>query len=230
MIPPLIVRTCLEQQIDIIAITDHNTTRNIVSVQKAAQSTPLLVLPGMEIQTVEEVHLLCIFPSMDAAEVWQVIVDKELPDIPNDADHFGEQYIVDETGDFIRNEPKLLINSTHLNIEEIVRQVHQLGGLVIPAHVDRKAYGMIANLGFIPPDLPFDAIEISRNIELEKAQEQIRFINNFPIIKGGDAHRLNELVGFNSFLLDHPSFNEVKKAFKSDEGRSFKVDNLQPIR
>ena len=196
MIPPLIVRSCLEKQIDVIAITDHNTTRNIVSVQKAAQGTPLLVLPGMEIQTVEEVHLLCIFPSMDAAEVWQVIVDKELPDIPNDADHFGEQYIVDETGDFIRNEPKLLINSTHLNIEEIVRQVHQLGGLVIPAHVDRKAYGIIANLGFIPPDLPFDAIEISRNIELEKAQEQIRFINNFPIIKGGDAHRLNELVGF----------------------------------
>jgi hypothetical protein len=167
---------------------------------------------------------------MEAAEVWQVIVDKELPEIPNDAEHFGEQYIVDETGDFIRNEPKLLINSTHLIIEEIVRQVQQLGGLAIPAHVDRKAYGMIANLGFIPPDLPFDAIEISRNIELEKAKEQIRFIDHFPIIKGGDAHRLNELMGFNSFQLDHPSFNEVKKALQGIEGRNFKVDNLQPIR
>jgi PHP family Zn ribbon phosphoesterase len=229
MIPPLIVHTCLEQGIDLIAVTDHNSTHNIEAVQKAAKGTTLTVLAGMEIQTNDEVHSLCLFSDLDVAHEWQIIVEKALPEIPNDAEHFGEQLIVDETGDFIRRENRLLINSTRMSLADALEQVHRLNGLFIPAHVDRKAYGMIPILGFIPEDMNFDAIEISRNITLERARKEISQLVNFPILRGGDAHRLNEILGCNTFLIEQPTLEELRQALNHENERGFKTDNLQPI-
>ena len=101
MIPPLIVRRALELGLDLIAITDHNATHNIEAVQRAAAGTPLIVWPGMEVQTREEVHLLCLFDDNAAAFAWQQRVDAALPPRLNDAEHFGGQFVVDETGEFI---------------------------------------------------------------------------------------------------------------------------------
>src|SRR5512141_848639 len=104
MIPPLIVQRALENNIDLIAITDHNASANVRAVQKAAGSTDLIVLAGMEVQSREDVHLLTLFETLDALEAWQEQVDNALPNLPNDPDYFGEQFIVDETGEFIRSE------------------------------------------------------------------------------------------------------------------------------
>src|SRR5689334_21453276 len=116
MIPPLIVQQALEKKLDLIAITDHNSSANVRAVQKAAQGTSLTVMPGMEVQSREDVHLLTLFETLDALEAWQAQVDTALPNLPNDTEYFGEQFIVDDTGEFIRSEPRLLLNSTDFSI------------------------------------------------------------------------------------------------------------------
>jgi len=139
MIPPLIVQTAIAQKINLIAITDHNASSNVASVMKAAQGETLTVLPGMELQTKEEVHVLCIFDTLEQLAGLQNLVNQTLPDVPNNIEYFGEQFVVDHTGDFIRRKEQLLINSTKLSIEEAEDAVHNLEGLFIPAHVDRQA-------------------------------------------------------------------------------------------
>ncbi|MEA5079763.1 MAG: PHP domain-containing protein [Anaerolineaceae bacterium] len=223
MIPPLIVQQALENHIDIIAITDHNATANIRAVQKAAQGSGLVVLPGMELQTVEEVHSLCIFEDTSQAEVFQKIVSQALPPLKNDPEHFGEQFIVDETGDFIRREDQLLILSTEMSLSQAWRFVNEMGGIFIPAHVNRKAFGLLENLGFIPQDIPLPAVEISRHLQSGEAVQKFPQLFGYTLLKGGDAHRLDELAGFNEFTLAEPTFAEIKLAIQSFEGRSIKI-------
>src|SRR5574338_399449 len=119
MIPPLIVQTALEQKIDLIAITDHNASANVGAVQKAAAGTALTVLPGMEVQSREDVHLLTLFETLEALQAWQAEVDRSLPDFPNQPDFFGEQFVVDETEEFIRSEPRVLLTSTSFSIDDL---------------------------------------------------------------------------------------------------------------
>lgn len=223
MIPPLIVQQALENKIDIIAITDHNATANIRAVQKAAQGTGLIVLPGVELQTVEEVHSLCIFEDTSQAEVFQKIVSQALPPLKNDPEHFGEQFVVDETGDFIRREDQLLILSTEMSLSQAWRFVNEMGGIFLPAHVNRKAFGLLENLGFIPQDIPLPAVEISRHLKSDEAIQKFPQLFGYTLLKGGDAHRLDELAGFNQFSLVAPTFAEIKMAIHSFEGRSVKI-------
>jgi len=141
MIPPLIVQTALEKNIDMIAITDHNSTKNVEAVYRAAETTPLVIIPGVEIQTKEEVHSICLFPDLGTLRDFQTILDQTLPDAPNKADFFGEQYIIDETGDFIAYETRLLMNSLELSLTEAFQEVEKRNGLIFPAHIDRKWQG-----------------------------------------------------------------------------------------
>lgn len=223
MIPPLIVESALDLGITLIAITDHNASANIQAVQKAAENTPLIVLPGMEIQTREDVHSLCLFDSLNQIEQFQKIVNFTLPKIKNQPEHFGSQFVVDETGDFIREEDNLLISSSSLSLNEAWKIVADLQGLFIPAHINRKSYGLIESLGFIPKDIPFEAVEISRHISPQQARQTIPGIGNIPIIQNGDAHRLNELLGTLYFELERPSISEIKISLLSNFGRSYRV-------
>jgi PHP family Zn ribbon phosphoesterase len=220
MIPPLIVQEALDRHIDIIAITDHNASANVRAVQKAAAGSDLVVLPGMEVQTREEVHVLCLFDGLEALEIWQSVLDAALPDLPNDAEYFGEQFVVDETGEFIRSETRLLISSTSLSIEDVWKQASQLGGLVIPAHVDRQAFGLLANLGFVPPDINVDALEISRHLVPENAVQKYPQLRGFHLIQSGDAHRLEEILGHNEFIVEAPTLAEIRLALKAQDGRA----------
>jgi len=146
MIPPLIVRKALKCDLDLIAITDHNASENAGAVMRAAQGTSLTVLPGMELQTREEVHCLCLFDTVEQLWELQKLVDKALPDIPNNIVFFGEQFIVDHTGAFIKQKDTLLLNSTQLSFEEAYQAVTNLDGLFIPAHVTRQVFGLIPHL------------------------------------------------------------------------------------
>ena len=223
MIPPLIVQQAIENQINIIAITDHNATANIRAVQKAALGTKLTVLAGMELQTIEEVHSLCLFEDVSQAEIFQKIVSQALPPIKNQPEHFGEQFVVDETGDFICREEQLLIASTDITLSQAWRFVTELGGLFIPAHVNRKAFGLIENLGFIPTDIPLLAVEISRHLNSHAATSQFPQLEGFTLLKGGDAHRLDEFLGANEFFIEAPSIKEIKLALSSQKGRNIRI-------
>ena len=223
MIPPLIVEEALARGIEIIAITDHNATANIEAVQKAAARTNLVVLAGMELQSIEEVHSLCLFESVELAKEFQGYVSRALPQIKNQPEHFGEQFVVDETGEFIRREDQLLLVSASLALNQAWKLVDELGGLFIPAHVNRKAFGLFENLGFLPLDIPLPTVEISRHLNSRDAVTQFPQLAGRQLVKGGDAHRLEELAGFNEFYLAAPTFAEIKKAISRNEERSVKI-------
>ncbi|MCC6146095.1 MAG: PHP domain-containing protein [Anaerolineaceae bacterium] len=221
MIPPLIVREALEFGIQLIAITDHNTTKNIAAVQKAAAGTELVVLPGMELQTREEVHVLCLFDTLEQTQDFQKEVDIALPVIPNRPDYFGEQFVVDETGDFIESEDRLLLTSTKLSLRQAWEKVEQLGGLFIPAHVNRKTFGLLENLGLVPDDFPILTLEISRHITPAKAVVEFPQLKGYPLIQNGDVHGLDEFLGSNEYFLANATTEELRKAIQGKENRSF---------
>jgi hypothetical protein len=161
MIPPLIVRRALELGLGLIGITDHNCAANAAAVVEAARGTGLTVLPGMEVQTREEVHLICLFDTLDQVEDWQRTVDAALPGLPNREAYFGAQYVVDTSGAHRYTEERLLATSTSLSLEQVAAGVQSSGGICIPAHIDRPSYSILSNLGFVPQDLPVTGLEIS---------------------------------------------------------------------
>jgi PHP family Zn ribbon phosphoesterase len=223
MIPPLIVQEALAQGIGLIAITDHNATANFKAVKKAAKDTGLAVMPGMELQTREEVHVLCLFEDEDQLEEWQKLVESTLPNIENDTEHFGEQFVVDETGEFIRRETQLLLTSSNLSINEAWNRVAALGGMMIPAHVNRTAFGVIANLGFIPTDIQIEALEISRHIQPDQAKKTFPQIDGYPLIQSGDVHRLDEFLGTTVFEIATPTISELRMAFTHLDNRTCNI-------
>lgn len=224
MIPPLIVQEALEHGIELIAITDHNASENVAAVQKAAAGTSLTVLPGMEVQTQEDVHLLCLFEHIEQLLAWQKTVDAALPPQPNRADYFGEQFVVDETGEYIRTEERLLLASTSLSIEDVFQQVGRLGGLVIPAHVERTTFGLLATLGLISTAWGVEALEVSRRISPEAAREKYPVLRPYPLMQNGDVHRLDEFLGSLVFQIERPTLDEIHMAIHQRAGRSFTVE------
>lgn len=223
MIPPLIVDEALSRGIQWIAITDHNASANIEAVINAAKDTKLVVTPGMEVQTQEEIHSLCLFDTLDQIYAFQQFVNVKLPPLENQPDFFGEQLVVDENGDFIRKETRLLLNSAAISIREAWEKVQELHGLLIPAHIDRKAFGMIANLGLIPIDTPIEALEISRHLSPAAARSAFPQIGQIPLIRSGDAHRLEEFLGVNQLQVETPCVSELRKALAGLEDRSLTI-------
>ncbi|MBE0672402.1 MAG: PHP domain-containing protein [Anaerolineales bacterium] len=227
MIPPLIVQEALKYKIDIIAITDHNASANVHAVQKAAHGTSLKVLAGMEVQSREEVHLLCLFENLNELAIWQSMVDEALPEMQNNADLFGEQYVVDESGELIHIEPRMLLTSVHFSIDEIFKQVNALGGLVIPAHVNRSSNGLFPTLGLLSDKWPILALEISRHLTPEKAINIFPAIQGIPLIQSGDVHQLDQFLGTTIFTLAKPTIEEIRMAFKGENGRNVYIQPKQ---
>lgn len=215
MIPPLIVRRALELGLNLIAVTDHNAAANCAAVMQAAEGTGLVVLPGMEVQTAEEVHMLCLFETLEQALTWQGIVFDHLPDLLNNEDVFGGQYVVDRAGDYIRTEGRLLATSTDLALEDAARRVAALGGLPIPAHIDRPMFSLIANLGFVPPNLPVPALEIFRLTEPAALMTDHPEVARYPLVRDSDAHQLSDMRKSISFPANHASFQALTQAIMS---------------
>ena len=221
MIPPLIVQEALQLGLNLIAVTDHNATANAAAVMQAAKGTGLMVLPGMEVQTREEVHMLCLFDTLEQTAEWQARVDALLPKTPNNVDFFGEQFVVDATGEFIRREERLLINSVAIGLESAAEMVRSLGGLAIPAHVDRKANGLLANLGLVPEG--FDALEISRHITPSEAIERYPQLRGHPLIQSGDVHLLDGFLGNVELIMESPQIAELNLAIKGLNERKLSI-------
>ena len=225
MIPPLIIQAAQDKGINLLAITDHNSTANIAAVQEAAVGSGIAVLPGMELQTKEEVHLLCLFDTLEQAAALQQTIDPLLPQVQNDPEHFGEQFIVDATGDFLRSETRLLLTSANISLDHAVARVKELGGIAIPAHIDRKAYGLLTMLGFFPPEVPFDAVEISRFTTAEILSEKYSSIKKYPVIQSGDVHRLDEFLGKCIFQMELPDISNIRYSFQGMKSFGFHLDD-----
>ena len=223
MIPPLIVQRALALRLDWIAITDHNSAGNVGAVVAAAEGTGLAVTPGMEVESREEVHLVCLFDTVEQAEAWGALVAAHLPARRNDERFFGAQFVVDADGDYVRTEEQLLLTSTDLSVEEIVGEIAGLGGVVIPAHVDRPANSLLVNLGFVPPELPVAGLEISRWTTSAGFRQAHPELEGYGLVCSGDAHRLSELVRRTVVVSRETTVAELARALRGEGDLSVTV-------
>ncbi|MBC7324548.1 MAG: phosphoesterase, partial [Moorella sp. (in: Bacteria)] len=138
----------------------------------------------------EDVHLICLFNTAEAALAWQEEVYRHLPAHENREEYFGPQILFDSAGREIGREKRLLLASTDLGVEEVAGEVNARGGLCLPAHVDRPAYSLLANLGLIPPGLPVAALELGL-FTPEVARRQFPCLVGWPLVASSDAHYLN---------------------------------------
>jgi hypothetical protein len=224
MIPPLIVRRARELGLNLLAVTDHNTAENAGAVMRAAQGTGIVVLPGMEVQTREEAHILALFDRLEQVLEWQRVVYQHLPPLKNREETFGAQFVVDETGDLLAVNDRLLLTATDLSLERVVAGIRSLGGLAIAAHVDRPSYSVLANLGFIPPDLPLDAIELSQRVEPGAWLAAHPGLERWPVVRSSDAHRLAEMRGGIRLQLSEPTVAGIREALQCGGSRLQWID------
>jgi len=225
MSPHAIVERVHHTDLDIIAICDHNSSENVAATRKVSLNTDLVVLAGIEIASKEEVHILGLFDGEDETLKVQEMVYRHLPG-ENDERTFGYQVVVNEKEEVVRFNKKLLIGATTISLEEVVALIHSFNGLAIASHVDRDAYSIIGQLGFIPKGLALDALELSPRIGIVEAREKFPQIIDYPLVTSSDAHTLDD-IGKSStiFSMEEVSIAEMSMALKGKEGR--KVVSLQ---
>ena len=189
MTPNNIINMAQLKGLDAIAITDHNSALNVRSCCECGKKAGLIVLPGMEIETAEEVHLVALFSDIDKAEELGDIVLQKLPPIKNREDIFGVQSVLNTEDEVICTVDKLLSTATSLSLREAVNAICDLGGVAIPAHVDKSSYSIISNLGFIPGDFDFSTLEI-KFPDKKDCFLETHDLRGFNIIHNSDAHFL----------------------------------------
>lgn len=213
MTPDHIIEVALRNGIDIIGITDHNSTRHCKLAEHYSKNRDIFVLCGAEVTTKEEAHCLAFFPTHELLDQFQAFIEIHLPNIPNNPDFFGDQVQIDEEMNIIYEEPRLLTSGLDVSIEKIEQEVHRLQGMFIPAHIDKQKTSVISQLGFIPFDLDYEAVEISQNTTKEAMILQHKYLKSKPFIRSSDAHYPNQ-IGMNTTFLEMPTrnFEEIKKA------------------
>jgi len=220
MSPKTIVKTAVEKKIDIIGITDHNSTRQCRVVADEAEKAGLTCYCGAEVTTKEEVHCLAFFENFEKLDLFQQYLEMNLPDIMNDTNLFGYQVVVNELEEIVYQESKLLISALNQSIDQVEQEVHRLGGIFIPAHVNRSKFGLISQLGFIPPDLKFDALELTKHLKTDQFLMAWPYLKDATIIRSSDAHQ-PEVIGesFTRLQMKSKDFNEFRMALRKEDGR-----------
>jgi len=176
---------------EVIAVADHNSTRNCKGVVEASAQVGILAIPAMELCTREEVHVLCLLPDLMASGLFTDYVYTKLPDTKNRADIFGSQLCMDAEDQLLGGEGKLLISATDIGIYEVYNLVKSFGGTAVPAHVDRQSFSILSNLGFYDPAMQFPVIELTADCD-SQAFRQTHGIS-LPHITNSDAHSLDRI-------------------------------------
>lgn len=198
--------------LDMIGICDHNSGENVSAVMKAGERQGLAVIPGVEVTSREEVHILGLFDTEQDLMSLQDIIYENLPG-QNDEEAFGPQLIMDEYGNVVGQNSRLLIGATTLTLEQVIDAIHQFAGLAIASHIDRQRFSLIGQLGFIPKGLKLDAVEVSN-------PSSVRQEYGYPVVTSSDAHFLED-IGRNStcFMIEDASLKEISKALRCELGR-----------
>ncbi len=191
MSPSVIVDNAVKAGLNLIALTDHNTSLNCPTLKKICERrNDLKCFFGMEATSIEEVHCLCLFDDLDASMDFSSFIYSCLPDIIHNPDKTGDQVFVDEDENILGEVEKLLLSATSLSTSELLVEVHNRGGLFIPAHIEREAYSMTSQLGFLPVD-DYDAIELSKYFYKRNNPTELAGILNaekYPQITNSDSH------------------------------------------
>ncbi|MDK2905398.1 MAG: 3,5-nucleoside bisphosphate phosphatase [Eubacteriaceae bacterium] len=202
MTPNNIVNMAIIKELDYIAVTDHNSAKNLPAVFEVVESLDegICFLPGIEVTTKEEAHVLAYFKTVEQALELDAILYKRLPNILNKPELFGPQLILNSEDQVVGQVDKLLISATDIGISELCGLVNEIGGIIVPAHIDRKSYSIIASLGFVPPDLAIKTLEVSRQSDIETVKKSYRFFKDYQFIHASDAHQLEDIAEREYFL------------------------------
>ncbi|EGO64404.1 PHP domain-containing protein [Acetonema longum] len=225
MTPRNIILHAVRHGVNIIALADHNAGDNVIAAIEAAKGLDVTVLPAMEVETREEIHLVTLFDSMHRFKAWEEIVSRHRPKRLNDEKKFGAQFIVDAQDEFVAVKQELLLASLSLGIAEISRKVAELGGISIASHIDRPSYSIISQLGFIPADAFLAAVEVSRLTKPGDARRLFPGIGNLPVITASDAHTIHDFVTGPKmvFHIRQPNLAEIVQALQGQNARKVVV-------
>lgn len=205
MTPNNIINMAKLKNLDAIAITDHNSTANCEACIEVASGENIIVIPGVELQTKEEIHMLCLFKDLKSTSDFQQIIDSRFNSNINNSDIFGKQLVFDKNDQIIREEKNMLISALNITLKEVCGMVIKYGGIILPAHVDRASYSIISNLGFIPKELPLKNIELSNYCNINKFLTNHTQLKRYRILRNSDAHDLQN-------IMERENFIEVKDA------------------
>ena len=220
MSPLAIVETAKARGMDIIGLTDHNSTLNADVTRRLGEKVGLHVLMGAEVTTKEEVHCLAFMPTTEKLAEFQAFLDSRVIFFENDVDRFGYQLVVDEEENIVDQVPHLLINALDLPMLKLQQKVYQMGGIFIPAHIDRPTFSLSSQLGFVPSGLKFHAMELSYYCKRDgyKFLEDHPWFSDLNFIQSSDAHFVPDIAKIHS-VLEMPffSFDNFKDALRQGE-------------
>jgi PHP family Zn ribbon phosphoesterase len=191
MTPGNIVGMAYLKGLDAIAVCDHNTMGNLLAVKAAADMMGIILLPGIEVTTREEVHVLCYFPDIESALPFGAYIYEHLPNFANNAAFFGRQIYMNEQDEEIGEERKLLVSATDLPMNQVARVCRAHGGAFVPAHIGRPSNGALGVLGFLPADIEYDALEVSGG-HIDGAALSY-FMEKHICLRSSDAHQLEDI-------------------------------------
>ena len=219
MYPSALVERSIAVGLDVIGICDHNASENVPYVLETARGRSIHVVPGMEITSREEAHVIALFETIgDLTKVQETVY--EALSGSNREEIFGCQAIVNEADEVEGFNDRLLIGATDLSIKEVVETVHAVGGIAIAAHIDRESFSVMGQLGFIPSDIRFDALEISHRTGIKTARNRYPELEGYPFIESSDAHFIRDIgTGVTRIAMKEVSISELKMAFSGLDGR-----------
>ena len=189
MTPANLCGMAMLKGLQMIALTDHNTARNLPAAQACADAYGLLLIPGMEITTREEVHLLGYFPTVETALEFSEFLRGHMPKKKNKPSFFGNQLVMDEDDNVIAEEDELLIGASDLSLSALVGLIREAGGVPVPAHINRGSNGLLINLGFVPENLELTAVEVWRALPCPHTPQAGRVV-----LHSSDAHYLGDIL------------------------------------
>ncbi len=207
MSPAAIVEAARAAGLNAIALADHNCTFNLPAFAKTCERHKMDCLFGLEVTSVEEAHILCLFDRLERAMEMGERIYESLPPVPNRPDRFGDQPIIDENEEILGFAEKFLIGASSYDISTLLGMVHELGGLFIPAHIDRQVYGILSQLGFLP-DEDFDAVELT-------ARGDPALAGRYPVVRNSDSHNLATIgTASTEFELESLSVKNIRTALR----------------
>ena len=179
--------------LDVIALTDHNTSLNCEAAMKVGEEVGLLVIPGMELTTAEDIHAVCLFPTLEQALDFSRYVDENRFKVPNKAEIYGRQVIMNENDEELGEIDDLLLPGSFIGMYDAYRKAKEFGGICYPAHIDRDSLSILAVLGEIDPYCGFRTAELADISKLDELRAQHPILDTLNIVTCSDAHYLENM-------------------------------------
>jgi 3',5'-nucleoside bisphosphate phosphatase len=220
MSPSRIIEKAKSQHIDILGMSDHNSTHHCRLMEELGTENGIKILPGVEVNSMEEIHCLAFFENIETTDDFQKYLDDKLPAMKNQPKYFGQQLVVDRNENILREIEVMLTSALEATIYEISNEVYIRKGIFIPSHIDRAYTSIISQLGFIPTDLTFDALEVSARYKVSDYTRLHPELEAYTLITNSDAH-VPDAIGraITLFEMEECTLDEIRMALHKENGR-----------